>query len=219
MNRHRRLWLGRAACAGIGAPAAGALSSPLAGVPAGPLCATLLAALAGLSRTAAASDEALRPACAPLLSHPLRPLAGSEAQPLCERFADQVLLFVNTASKCGFTPQFDGLDTLHERYRERGFSVLGFPSDDFRQELASEAAVAQFCELNYGVDFPMFQKVGVRGDGAHPLYRELAASGGGEPNWNFNKYLVSRDGVVIGRYGSGEQPLGDRLVTDIEALL
>ena len=182
---------------------------------------------AGAAWTLAAA--ALRPAdalaadsgnaCAGLLTHALRPLTGSTAVPLCERFPGQVLLFVNTASKCGFTPQFDGLDTLHDRYRARGFSVLGFPSDDFRQELASEEEVAAFCELNYGVDFPMFQKVGVRGDAAHPLYRDLASAGGGAPNWNFNKYLVDRQGVVQARYGSSELPLGERLTDAIESLL
>ena len=191
MNQHRRLWLDRAARLGAAAFAGGTAW------PAG----------------------AATGACTGLLSHALRPLAGSETHPLCDRFADQVLLFVNTASKCGFTPQFDDLDTLHDRYRARGFSVLGFPSDDFRQELASEAEVAAFCELNYGVDFPMFQKVTVRGAGAHPLYRALAEQAGGAPDWNFNKYLVARDGRVIARYGSVEQPLGPRLVADIEALL
>jgi len=188
----------------MAAPAAGALTTGLLSGWTGPVL--------------AAADSTDEPACTGLLSHALRPLAGSESAPLCERFADRVLLFVNTASKCGFTPQFDGLDELHERYRARGFSVLGFPSDDFRQELDSEQAVAEFCELNYGVDFPMFQKVAVRGADAHPLYRDLATTGGA-PNWNFNKYLVSRDGAVIARYGSTEQPLGERLVADIEALL
>jgi len=198
LNRHRRLWLDRAARLGTAA---------------------LLGGTASAAWPATAAPGTGTHTCTGPLSYALRPLAGSETQPLCERFADQVLLFVNTASKCGFTPQFDGLDTLHDRYRARGFSVLGFPSDDFRQELASEEEVAAFCELNYGVDFPMFQKIAVRGAGAHPLYRALAAEAGGAPDWNFNKYLMARDGRVIARYGSGEQPLGARLVADIEALL
>ncbi len=105
---------------------------------------------------------------------------------MCDAFAGKVLLLVNTASKCGFTPQFESLETLHRRYGERGFAVLGFPSEDFRQELDSEAAVARFCELNYGVSFPMFQKVHVTAADAHPLYQYLAAATGIYPQWNFN---------------------------------
>ena len=157
--------------------------------------------------------------CAPLLAHALRPLTGGEVVPLCERFSNEVLLIVNTASRCGFTPQFEALETLHRRYVERGLRVLGFPSDDFRQELADEADVASFCRLNYGVTFPMFQKVGVRGADAHPLYRDLAAETGSFPAWNFNKYLIDRDGRAIARYESSEQPLGERLVAAVEALL
>ena len=154
-----------------------------------------------------------------MLGHALRPLAGSDVSPLCERFAGRVLLIVNTASKCGFTPQFEGLEALYGRYEAAGLSVLGFPSDDFRQELDDEADVAEFCELNYGVTFPMFQKVSVAGGDATPLFRDLAASGAGAPTWNFNKYLVDRDGRVLGRYGSSVRPLGDELVRDIEAAL
>jgi len=172
-------------------------------------------ALAVTAENAAAPDGD----CPPLLAHALRPLAGGETAPLCERFSNEVLLIVNTASRCGFTPQFEALETLHGRYAESGLRVLGFPSDDFRQELADEAEVASFCRLNYGVTFPMFQKVGVRGDDAHPLYRDLAAATDGFPNWNFNKYLVARDGRVLARYESSEQPLGKRLVGAIEALL
>lgn len=180
--------------------------------------AALMVAGGALRTTGAVAAES-KARCAELLTHALRPLTGSTAVPLCERFPGKVLLFVNTASKCGFTPQFEGLDALHARYRERGFAVLGFPSDDFHQELATEADVAEFCELNYGVSFPMFQKVNVRGDSAHPLYRALASAGAGAPNWNFNKYLVDRQGRVQARYGSSELPLGDRLTGAIESLL
>ena len=179
----------------------------------------------GLSRALAASeasagdDTGAAGDCAPLLAHALRPLTGGETAPLCERFSNEVLLIVNTASRCGFTPQFEALETLHGRYAERGLRVLGFPSDDFRQELADEAEVAAFCRLNYGVTFPMFQKIGVRGADAHPLYRDLAAATDGFPAWNFNKYLVDRRGRAVARYDSNEQPLGERLLADIEALL
>ena len=157
--------------------------------------------------------------CDGVLGHALRPLAGNGEAPLCERFAGRVLLIVNTASKCGFTPQFEALETLHGRYEAAGLSVLGFPSDDFRQELDDEAEVAAFCRLNYGVSFPMFQKVRVVGEAATPLFRDLAASGAGAPRWNFNKYLVGRDGRVLGRYGATVEPLGAALVADIEAAL
>ena len=158
-------------------------------------------------------------ACNSLLSHELRPLMGPTPRPLCEQFANQVLLIVNTASKCGFTPQFEELEELHQRYADQGFQVLGFPSGDFRQELESEEAVAQFCELNYGVSFPMFEKIHVTGSVAHPLYRQLAAQTGNAPNWNFNKYLIDRTGTAVNYYSSGARPLGDQIVKDIEALL
>ena len=179
---------------------------------------TLKSAVAAASDTDDAADTDNN-ACNSLLSHELRPLMGPTPRPLCEQFSNQVLLIVNTASKCGFTPQFEELETLHQRYADQGFQVLGFPSGDFRQELESEEAVAQFCELNYGVSFPMFEKIHVTGSDAHPLYRQLATQTGSAPNWNFNKYLVDRTGKAIHYYSSGARPLGDQIVQDIEALL
>jgi len=158
-------------------------------------------------------------ACNTLLSHELRPLMGPTRQPLCDQYANQVLLIVNTASKCGFTPQFESLEILHQQYSDQGFKVLGFPSGDFRQELESEAEVAQFCELNYGVSFPMFEKIHVTGDHAHPLYKALAEATGSYPKWNFNKYLVNRNGTAVSHYNSSILPTGDQIVGDIEALL
>ncbi len=157
--------------------------------------------------------------CQPILSHRIRPLMGPDEKPLCAEHAGKVLLVVNTASKCGFTPQFEALETLHQRYKSRGFEVLGFPSDDFRQELDSEEAVAQFCELNYGVSFPMFQKIHVTADNPHPLYRDLATASGTYPRWNFNKYLIDRQGRVIAHYDSSELPLGQKMTQAVEALL
>lgn len=158
-------------------------------------------------------------ACKPLLSHLIRPLMAPVEKPLCDKFAGDVLLMVNTASKCGFTPQFEQLEELHQHYSKQGFQVLGFPSDDFRQELSTEKEVAEFCELNYGVSFPMFQKIGVQADQAHPLFRDLAEATGTYPRWNFNKYLVDREGQVIKHYDSSVLPLSSQLVKDIEALL
>ncbi len=168
------------------------------------------------SNTQASPDN---DACKRLLSHRIRPLMAPEERPLCDLFAGDVLLMVNTASKCGFTPQFAQLEKLHQDYAEQGFQVLGFPSDDFRQELSTEKEVAEFCELNYGVSFPMFQKVGVKSDQAHPLFHDLAEATGTYPKWNFNKYLVDRDGRVIKHYDSSVLPLGSQLINDIEALL
>lgn len=158
-------------------------------------------------------------ACKPLLSHRIRPLMAPDERPLCDLFSDNVLLMVNTASKCGFTPQFELLEKLHQRYSEQGFQVLGFPSDDFRQELSTEEEVAEFCELNYGVSFPMFQKIGVTSDQAHPLFQDLAEATGTYPGWNFNKYLVDRNGRVVKHYNSSVQPFSAQLIEDIEALL
>ena len=134
----------------------------------------------------------------------------------------KVVLVVNTASKCGFTPQYEGLEALYERYRDQGFAVLGFPCDQFaHQEPGDEAEIAQFCSLTYGVNFPLFAKVEVNGDGAHPLYRWLRAQQGGvlgdRIKWNFTKFLVGRDGQVIARYAPTTKP--DKLAADIEAAL
>ena len=138
-------------------------------------------------------------------------------------FAGKVLLIVNTASKCGFTPQYEGLEALFRRYQEQGFVVLGFPCNQFGAQEPGEAEeIAHFCQKNFGVTFPMFAKVQVNGDGAHPLFQYLkkAAPGllGSEAiKWNFTKFLVSREGKVIARYASASAP--ETLVRDIERLL
>lgn len=126
-------------------------------------------------------------------------------------YAGQVVLVVNTASKCGFTPQFKGLQKLYEDYRDEGLVVLGFPCDQFaNQEPGDEEQIGAFCERNYGVEFPMFSKVEVNGAGAHPLYRWLKGqkSGllGGRITWNFTKFLVGRDGTVVARFGPNQKP-------------
>ncbi|MBS1241280.1 MAG: glutathione peroxidase [Gemmatimonadetes bacterium] len=124
----------------------------------------------------------------------------------------QVLLIVNVASKCGFTPQYTGLETLYRRYRERGFAVLGFPCDQFgHQEPGDEAEIQRFCSLTYDVTFPLFAKVEVNGPGTHPLYRHLKSAkkgllGSGAIKWNFTKFLVDRDGTVVRRYGPNDTP-------------
>ena len=130
---------------------------------------------------------------------------------------------MNVASKCGLTPQYEGLEKLYERYRDRGFAVLGFPSNDFAgQEPGSEAEIAEFCRRSYGVTFPMFSKITVKGEGRHPLYRALTglpAPIGGEVQWNFQKYLVDRKGDVVARFDPRTAPDDPALVKQVEELL
>lgn len=159
-------------------------------------------------------------ACSDLLRHAFRPLSGDDSQPLCQRFEGKVLLVVNTASKCGFTNQYEGLETLHDRLQARGFAVLGFPSNDFMgQEPGSEEEIREFCTLTYGVRFPMFEKVSVKGGQAAPFYRELAQATGQEPGWNFHKYLIDRQGKVVASFGSRVKPDAPELLERIEQLL
>ncbi len=139
------------------------------------------------------------------------------------RYRGEVLLVVNTASRCGYTPQYEGLQTLYESHRDRGFRVLGFPSNDFGgQEPGSASEIGAFCRSNYGVEFPMFSKVRVKGADAHPVYAYLTSLPepiGGPVQWNFQKYLVSRDGDVVARYAPGVDPADADLVAAIERLL
>lgn len=140
-----------------------------------------------------------------------------------EPWRGQVLLVVNTASKCGFTPQYEGLQALHESLADRGFTVLGFPCNQFLGQEPGEAEdIASFCSLNYGVSFPMFDKVEVNGPGTHPIFEHLKAAAPGllgstSIKWNFTKFLVDRQGKVVGRYGSRTPP--EQIRSDIEALL
>jgi glutathione peroxidase len=155
-----------------------------------------------------------------LLDHSYRPLAGKTQVNLAKTYGGQVLLVVNTASKCGFTPQFEGLEALHVRYKPRGFAVLGFPSGDFReQEFTDEKKIQEFCTLTYGVKFPMFEKVKVVGQEATPLYRGLAAAAGEAPKWNFHKYVIGRDGKVVASFGSRVKPDAPEVLAAIEKAL
>jgi glutathione peroxidase len=159
-------------------------------------------------------------AATPLLDHDYRELAGKRAVNLQATYGGKVLLVVNTASKCGFTPQYEALEAMHSRYQGRGFAVLGFPSNDFMgQEPGSEKQIAEFCRLTYGVKFPMFQKVHVKGADATPLYKQLARDTGEAPGWNFHKYLVDRNGRVVASFGSKVKPTDPAFVARVEALL
>jgi glutathione peroxidase len=156
-------------------------------------------------------------------------LLGLEARRLgggtesLSRYRGKVLLVVNTASHCGYTPQYEGLQDLYERYEHQGFSVLGFPSNDFgNQEPGSDREIGSFCRANYGVAFPMFSKVHVKGAETHPVYAYLTSLPdpiGGAVQWNFQKYLVDRKGQVVARYAPGVTPRDPRLVAEIERLL
>ncbi len=152
-----------------------------------------------------------------LLDLNYRPLAGKGEVNLQKQYGGKVLLVVNTASKCGFTPQYEGLEALQKKYAGRGFSVLGFPSNDFKgQEPGNEKDIQEFCTLTYGVKFPMFQKVQVTGDDATPLYQRLTTATGVAPGWNFHKYLVSREGKVVAQFPSKVKPDDAELVKAIE---
>jgi glutathione peroxidase len=174
-----------------------------------------VAATLGPNRVAA--EEASKE----LLDLSARRLAGSE-EPL-SRYRGKVLLIVNTASECGYTPQYAGLEALYERYRDKKFSVLGFPSNDFgEQEPGDDRQIGAFCKSNYGVEFPMFSKVRVLGADAHPVYAYLTSLPkpiGGPVEWNFQKYLVDRKGNVVARFESETKPNDPALVAAIEHLL
>ena len=147
-------------------------------------------------------------------------LAGQE-QPL-STYDGQVALVVNTASKCGFTPQFEGLEQIYGTYKDQGFTVLGFPCNQFAsQDPGSNDEIGEFCQRNYGVSFPMFSKVDVNGSKAHPLYQWLKSQKGGllggAIKWNFTKFLIGRDGRVLKRYGSTTKP--EDIAADIEKAL
>lgn len=171
----------------------------------------IAAALAGTAQMAVAGDDAL-------LGHELRRLHSPELVKL-ERYAGQPLLIVNTASHCGFTRQFKGLEAVHRQYADKGLKVLGFSSDDFNQEARDEAKAAEVCFVNFGVTFDMFATIPVKGDGAHPLFRELARQSGQQPKWNFHKYVVDRNGKVVAVFPSSVEPDDRQLREAIERVL
>ena len=156
--------------------------------------------------------------CSSLLTHKVDNILG-EKEDLCQ-YAGKVVLVVNTASYCGYTPQYKGLQALNEKYKSRGLVILGFPSNDFgQQEPGSNKEIADFCDRTYAVKFPMFAKTAVKDAGQTPLYDDLAKSTGERPKWNFHKYLIARDGKTAVSFPSKVEPDSPELVAKLEQLL
>lgn len=178
--------------------------------------ANVLTALMALTLTQ--PSYAAEAPCPPILDHKVANLMDQPIS-LCQH-RGKVVLIVNTASECGYTPQYDGLEKLYRRYRDRGFVVLGFPANDFGgQEPGSNQQIAQFCQVNYGITFPVFAKTAVVGANTNPLFRQLAARTGQPPQWNFHKYLIDRTGQQITAFESAVEPADLRLILPIEKLL
>ena len=155
-----------------------------------------------------------------LLDQEFRALASDEVVNLAEAYTGKVILVVNTASKCGNTPQYEGLEGLYEEYGEDGLVVLGFPSNDFMgQEPGTEEEIQEFCRLTYKVKFPMFEKVSVKKSNAHPFFAALAAEAGTYPKWNFHKFLIGRDGKLITQFSPRTKPRDESVVAAIESAL
>ncbi|MFN3885779.1 MAG: glutathione peroxidase [Aquabacterium sp.] len=182
-------------------------------------CLTAALPVSATTAVAQSAPQGAGPSCPALLDKTFPRLQDEKPQSLCQ-YAGRVVLVVNTASYCGFTSQYKGLESLHSRYKDRGLVVLGFPSNDFgNQEPGSSRDIAEFCTSTYGVKFPMFAKSHVRGSDANPLHKELIALSGTTPKWNFYKYLVARDGRTVTAYSSMTSPDDKGFVQDIERLL
>ncbi|MFV2057832.1 MAG: glutathione peroxidase [Thiohalomonadales bacterium] len=158
--------------------------------------------------------------CPETLNFDVRTLADNKLVNLCDSYRGKVLLVVNTASKCGYTPQYEGLEALYRKYQDRGLVVLGFPTNDFgAQEPGTEKQIKEFCRLTYGVEFPMFAKSHAIRSKADPIYQLLGKLAGEFPQWNFHKYIVDRDGKLVGSFNSKVTPQSSAIVTRIEQLL
>jgi glutathione peroxidase len=167
----------------------------------------------------AEAAPAASPSCSPLLAHTFPRLQDEAPQNLCQ-YQGKVILVVNTASFCGFTSQYEGLEKLYAKYKDRGLVVLGFPSNDFgQQEPGSTKEIADFCKNTYDVKFPMLAKSSVSGNNPNPLFKMLIAKTGTTPKWNFYKYLIDRNGNVVESYGSMTKPTSTSITGEIEKLL
>ena len=179
-------------------------------------CSLLLLTLA--APASAQSGPQAPAACPILLQHTFLRLQDEKPQELCQ-YAGKVLIVVNTASFCGFTPQYEGLEALSAKYKDRGLVVLGFPSNDFSQEKGSNKEIADFCENTFNVKFPMFVKSRVSGSAANPLFKQLATSSSTPARWNFYKYIVSRDGSKVSGFNSTVDPKDARFIKALESML
>ena len=177
-----------------------------------------MTAAPALAQTPAAQPVAQPASCPAVLKHTFNHLQDEAPQDLCQ-YSGKVVLVVNTASYCGFTKQYEGLEKLYAKYAPRGLVVLGFPSNDFKQEDADAKKIADLCYNTYGVKFPMFTSTVVSGDKANALYSELIKATGNQPKWNFNKYLIDRNGKVIDYFPSKVTPEDPTLVGKIEQAL
>ena len=174
----------------------------------------LLGAIALMIMTTASAYEGS------ILDQDFRRLASDEVVNLGESYSGKVVLVVNTASKCGNTPQYEGLEKLYQEYQDDGLVVLGFPSNDFfGQEPGSEEQIQEFCRLTYSIKFPMFEKVTVKEGDAHPFFDRLAAEAGTYPTWNFHKYLIGRDGALIAEFSPRTKPYDKKLLGSIKDAL
>ncbi len=156
--------------------------------------------------------------CPDLLNYEFKRLLSGNTESVCQ-YQGQVILVVNTASRCGLTPQFDALLKIYVQYISQGLVVLGFPSNDYKQEPGQVEQIIEFCKLNYGVDFRMYEKSSVTGAMANPFYKALSTSAGTEPQWNFHKYLIARDTKAVIPFGSHVEPGSTEMRGKIEALL
>lgn len=148
----------------------------------------------------------------------LEALRSKKTVNICQDYANKPLLIVNTASQCGYTPQFKGLEKLHQTYKDQGLVVLGFPSNSFKQELDNEEEIAKVCYINYGVTFQMLSDTLVKGDDAHPIFKELARQSN-PPSWNFNKYLIDKNGKLVEHFGSTTKPDSSKMHESIKKVL
>ena len=174
----------------------------------------LIAAGASLIASSAMANQ-----CGDILGNSMQQLKTRESIDLCESYKGKTILVVNTASKCGFTPQFDALEALYQKYQDKGLVVLGFPSDSFKQEYDDAEKTAEVCYLTYGVKFPMFASSKVKGDDANPVFKALIAKTGETPSWNFNKYLISADEQTVKHFGSRTTPDDKDFVAELEKML
>ncbi|MBV2128007.1 glutathione peroxidase [Rheinheimera sp. SM2107] len=165
------------------------------------------------------STSVLANQCGEILGHAMQQLNTRETVDLCEQYQGKTVLVVNTASKCGFTKQFEGLEALYQKYQDKGLVVLGFPSDSFKQEYDDAEKTAEVCYLTYGVKFPMFTTTKVKGDEANPVFKALIAKTGETPSWNFNKYLVSSDEQTVKHFGSRTAPDDKDFIAELEKML